>query len=345
MADTISPILVTGAAGFIGAALSIRLIKEGARVIGIDNLNSYYDPTLKKSRLSEIDKTLKSYEGSWKFYEASLEDDLALKLIFSESRPKVVVNLAAQAGVRYSLENPAAYVQSNLVGFSNILEACRNYEINHLLYASSSSVYGGNRNLPFQEKNSVDHPVSFYAATKKANELMAHSYSHLFGIPSTGLRFFTVYGPFGRPDMAPMIFAKAMLSGKPIDVYNYGNMKRDFTYIDDIVEGVFHCCNKPSTPNKNFNHLLPDPSSSFAPHRVFNIGNNTSVKLLQFIELLEKHLGVKAKKNFKNIQPGDVEQTFADTNELEKWINFSPSTSIEKGVKNFADWYLDYHKI
>lgn len=345
MIESISPVIVTGAAGFIGAALSIRLIKEGENVIGIDNLNSYYSPSLKKSRLIEIDKACKLSKGSWLFYEASLEDYSSLKRIFSDHSPKVVVNLAAQAGVRYSLENPAAYVQSNLVGFSNVLEACRKEEVSNFIYASSSSVYGGNRKLPFQENNSVDHPVSFYAATKKANELMAHTYSHLFGIPSTGLRFFTVYGPWGRPDMAPIIFAKAMLSGRAIDVYNHGKMQRDFTYIDDIVEGVLRCCYKPATSKNDFDYLSPDPSTSFAPHRVFNIGNNTSIELLRFIELLEENFGIKAKKNLKEIQPGDVMKTFADTTELEKWIKFSPSISIEIGVKHFADWFLRYYKI
>ena len=286
-------VLVTGAAGFIGSALVQRLLMNGANVVGIDNINSYYDPALKRDRLAEIEKKLFHSSGSWYFYETSLEDNDSLQKIFESNLPGVVINLAAQAGVRYSLENPSAYVQSNLVGFANILEACRKNDVEHLIYASSSSVYGGNYNLPFTEDQPVNHPVSLYAATKKSNELMAHTYSHIYQLPATALRFFTVYGPWGRPDMAPMLFAKAILSGDPIRVNNYGNMKRDFTYIDDVVEGIYRCCNKPATLNYDFDRLDPDPSTSFAPHRIFNIGNSKPIELLYFIEVLENILGVK----------------------------------------------------
>ncbi len=338
-------ILVTGAAGFIGAALVIRLLEKGENVIGLDNLNSYYDPLLKESRLNEIKLASKKSLGSWKFYKASLEDQTSLKDIFSKHSPDVVINLAAQAGVRYSIENPFSYIQSNLVGFSNLLEECRQHSVHNFIFASSSSVYGGNKKLPFCESSSVDHPISLYASTKKANELMAHSYSHLYGIPTTGLRFFTVYGPWGRPDMAPMIFAKSILNKEPINVFNYGKMKRDFTYIDDIVEGIYRCCSKPAFINKDFDSLNPDQSSSFAPYRIFNIGNSQPIELLRFIEILEDFLGVKAIKNFKPIQPGDVEATAANTNLLKSWIGFKPQTSLEFGVDKFARWYIDYYKI
>ena len=337
-------ILVTGASGFIGAALVVRLIENGENVIGLDNLNSYYDPNLKQSRLKLIDAVLKSAPGKWKFYKSSLENKIDLENIFNTHSPTIVINLAAQAGVRYSIDNPSSYIQSNLVGFSNLLEQCRNYEVDNLIFASSSSVYGGNKKLPFSESQSVDHPVSLYAATKKANELMAHSYSHLYGIPCTGLRFFTVYGPWGRPDMAPMIFAKSILNKRPINVFNYGKMKRDFTYIDDIVEGVFRCCYKPAYCDRNFNYLNPNQSSSFAPFRIFNIGQSEPVELLRFIEILENELGLKSIKNFLPIQPGDVEATAANTDLLERWVDFKPSISIENGVHRFAKWYLDYYK-
>ena len=337
-------ILVTGAAGFIGAALSIRLLENGENVIGLDDLNSYYDINLKESRLKEIDYISKKSPGKWSFYKSSLENNSSLKDIFNTHSPQIVVNLAAQAGVRYSLEKPAVYIQSNLVGFANLLEQCRHHSVGNLIFASSSSVYGGNKNLPFCESQSVDHPVSLYAATKKANELMAHSYSHLYGIPCTGLRFFTVYGPWGRPDMAPMIFAKSMLDKKPINVFNYGRMKRDFTYIDDIIEGVFRCCYKPACIDKSFDYLKPNISSSFAPFRIFNIGNSDPIELLRFIEILENEIGAKAIKNFLPMQPGDVESTAAKTDLLENWINFRPSTSIETGVHKFAKWYLNYYK-
>ncbi|ABX09215.1 NAD-dependent epimerase [Prochlorococcus marinus] len=338
------PFLVTGAAGFIGAALVKKLLKNGEKVIGIDDLNSYYDPGLKQARLDEIQKILKPSSSEWAFYKIGLEDMDSLRELFLEKSPSVVVNLAAQAGVRYSIENPSAYLNSNLVGFFNILELCRHHSVENLIYASSSSVYGGNRNLPFVETQPVNHPVSFYAATKKSNELMAHSYSHLYKIPATGLRFFTVYGPWGRPDMAPMIFAKAIFSGKPINIYNQGEMLRDFTYIDDIAESLLRCCYKPATPNSNFDSLNPDPSSSLASHRIFNIGNSEPIELLRFIELLEDSLGIRAIKNMLPMQLGDVVATAADTNLLEKWIDFRPRTSIEEGVKMFTKWYRDFYK-
>ncbi len=337
-------ILVTCSAGFIGAALVTRLLDKGENVIGLDDLNSYYDPKLKESRLRQIDSVLDSTSGKWKFYKSSLENLTDLNHIFKTNLPTIVINLAAQAGVRYSIDNPSSYIQSNLVGFSNLLEQCRHYEVENFIFASSSSVYGGNKKLPFSESQSVDHPVSLYASTKKANELMAHSYSHLYGIPSTGLRFFTVYGPWGRPDMAPMIFAKSILNKKPINVFNFGKMKRDFTYIDDIVEGVYRCCYKPACIDKDFDYLNPTQATSFAPFRIFNIGNSQPVELLRFIEILEDELGLNAIKNFLPIQPGDVEATAANTDLLESWVDFKPSTSIEVGIKKFAKWYLDYYK-
>lgn len=334
--------LVTGAAGFIGAALVQKLLRNGEDVVGIDNLNSYYDRNLKTSRLSKIKTEL--YKGSWSFHQISIEEKNSLKKIFLDTNPKIVINLAAQAGVRYSLENPSSYIQSNLVGFGNVLEECRENKVENLIYASSSSVYGANKNLPFSEKHSVNHPVSLYAATKRANELMAHTYSHLFGLPATGLRFFTVYGPWGRPDMAPMIFAKSILEGNPIKVFNYGEMLRDFTYIDDIVEGLFRCCYKPATSNECFNGLNPDPATSEAPHRIFNIGNSHPVNLMDFIKLLEKNLKKEAIKKFESLQPGDVVSTSADTSALKEWINFSPLTKLEDGVKHFTNWYIEYYE-
>ena len=334
-------VLVTGAAGFIGAALSQRLLQQGDRVIGLDNLNDYYDPSLKQARLRQIESLVSS--GSWRFEHMALEDGDSLMALFAEEKPSVVVNLAAQAGVRYSLQNPATYIQSNLVGFGHLLEGCRNHGIRNLVYASSSSVYGGNRNLPFHEQQPVNHPVSLYAASKKANELMAHAYSHLYGLAATGLRFFTVYGPWGRPDMAPMLFARAILSGEPIKVFNHGQMQRDFTYIDDIVEGVLRCCDKPATANSDFDPLQPDPATAAAPHRVFNIGNSQPTELLRFIELMEDALGREAVKDFQPMQPGDVVATAADTQALEHWIGFKPSTSIEIGVKRFANWYQGFY--
>ena len=334
-------VLVTGAAGFIGAALSHRLLERGDRVVGIDNLNDYYEISLKLARLQQIEAVALS--GAWRFEHLALEDGDALRELFAEEKPSVVVNLAAQAGVRYSLENPAAYIQSNLVGFGHLLEACRHYGTENLVYASSSSVYGGNRNLPFNEQQQVNHPVSLYAASKKANELMAHTYSHLYGLPATGLRFFTVYGPWGRPDMAPMLFARAILAGEPIKVFNHGKMQRDFTYIDDIVEGVLRCCDKPATANTAFDPLQPDPATAAVPHRVFNIGNCQPTELLRFITVMEQAFGREAIKDYQPMQPGDVVATAADTQALETWIHFKPSTPIEVGVEKFAKWYQDFY--
>ena len=336
-------VLVTGAAGFIGAALCKRLLQRGDRVVGLDNLNDYYDPSLKQARLRQIEAV--APKGAWRFECLALEDGDALMALFAEENPSVVVNLAAQAGVRYSLENPAAYIQSNLVGFGHLLEGCRHHGTQNLVYASSSSVYGGNRNLPFHEQQPVNHPVSLYAASKKANELMAHTYSHLYGLPATGLRFFTVYGPWGRPDMAPMLFARAILAGEPIKVFNHGKMQRDFTYIDDIVEGVLRCCDKPATANPAFDPLQPDPATAAAPHRVFNIGNSQPTELLRFIEVMEQALGQEAVKHFQPMQPGDVVATAADTSALEQWVGFKPSTSVETGVEAFARWYRDYFNV
>ena len=338
-------ILVTGSAGFIGSALVQKLLKHGMKVIGLDNINNYYDIELKKARIKEIEKTSNIYSGSWKFYKADLEDISSLKNIFKAESPRIVVNLAAQAGVRYSLINPSSYIQSNMVGFGNLLEECRKSQIEHLVFASSSSVYGGNINLPFQETHEVNHPVSLYAATKKSNELMAHAYSHIYKLPTTGLRFFTVYGPWGRPDMAPMIFTKAILSGNPIKVNNFGKMKRDFTYIDDIVEGTFRCCFKPATENNTFDSSKPDSSSSNAPYRIFNIGNSTPIELIKFIEVLEDKIGCKAIMSLKPLPLGDVVGTFSDNSLLNKWIGYSPSTSIEKGLTCFIDWYKSYYAI
>ncbi|CAE22078.1 Putative nucleotide sugar epimerase [Prochlorococcus marinus str. MIT 9313] len=336
-------VVVTGAAGFIGAALVQRLLAQGDRVIGIDNLNDYYDPSLKRARLAQVEAA--SLKASWTFYPIALEDGAAIEELFKAEKPEVVVNLAAQAGVRYSLENPAAYIQANLVGFGHILEGCRHHGVQHLVYASSSSVYGGNRNLPFHEQQPVNHPVSLYAATKKANELMAHTYSHLYGLPATGLRFFTVYGPWGRPDMAPMLFAKAILAGEPIKVFNYGKMQRDFTYIDDIVEGLLRCCDKPATANLGFDPRNPDPATAAVPHRLFNIGNSQPIELMHFIEFLENSLGREAVKDFQPMQPGDVMATAADTSALEAWVDFRPSTPIAEGVECFSQWYRSFYEV
>jgi UDP-glucuronate 4-epimerase len=338
------PVLVTGAAGFIGAEVALRLLARGERVIGLDNLNPYYDPALKRARLARIDALASSAPvAAWRFEPLSVEDGGAIAALFAAERPRAVVHLAAQAGVRYSLENPAAYVQSNLVGFGHILEGCRHHGVEHLVYASSSSVYGGNRQLPFSEQHAVNHPVSLYAATKKANELMAHTYSHLYGLPATGLRFFTVYGPWGRPDMAPMLFARAILAGEAIRVFNHGRMQRDFTYIDDIVEGVIRCLDRPATADPAFDPLQPNPATAAVPHRLFNIGNAQPTPLLRFIEVLEQALGCEAIKDFQPMQPGDVVATAADTSALEAWVGFRPSTSIEVGVEAFARWYRAFH--
>jgi UDP-glucuronate 4-epimerase len=331
------PILITGAAGFIGAAVAEALLLRGETVLGIDNLNSYYAPSLKRARLERLGQ-IPCAAQRFAFAQLDLEDGPALAELFAAHQPRSVVHLAAQAGVRYSIENPAAYIQSNLVGFGHVLEGCRHHGIEHLVYASSSSVYGGNRNLPFSEQQPVNHPVSLYAATKKANELMAHTYSHLYGLPATGLRFFTVYGPWGRPDMAPMLFAKAILAGEPIRVFNQGLMRRDFTYIDDIVQGVVRCLDKPATADPSFDPLRPNPSTAAAPHRLFNIGNAQPVELLRFIQLLEQALGREAIKQFESMQPGDVVETGADCCALENWIGFQPATALSTGLSAFAQW-------
>ena len=335
-------VLVTGASGFIGAHLCQRLLERGSAVVGLDNFNPYYDPALKRARHDGLRNAAAATGTAFALIEADLEDPLAVARVFRDHQPRRVVNLAAQAGVRYSLENPAAYIQSNLVGFGHVLEGCRVHGIEHLVYASSSSVYGGNRQLPFSEQHAVNHPVSLYAATKKANELMAHTYSHLYGLPATGLRFFTVYGPWGRPDMAPMLFARAILAGEPIRVFNHGFMQRDFTYIDDIVEGVIRCLDKPATADPRFDPLQPDPATAAAPHRLFNIGNAQPVALLRFIELLEQALGREAIKRLEPMQPGDVAATAADTTALEAWVGFRPRTPLQQGLERFAAWSLAY---
>ena len=334
-------VLVTGAAGFIGAAVCQQLLARGDRVVGVDNLNAYYDPALKQARLQRIQAQVAAQAAAsgWTFHQLDIAEGAAMAELFAAVRPRGVIHLAAQAGVRYSLENPGAYVQSNLVGMGHILEGCRHQQVEHLVYASSSSVYGGNRNLPFSERQPVNHPVSLYAATKKANELMAHTYSHLYGLPATGLRFFTVYGPWGRPDMAPMLFAKAILAGEPIRVFNHGQMRRDFTYIDDIVEGVVRCLDKPATADPAFDAAAPDPATSWAPHRLFNIGNAQPEELLTFIALLEQALGREAIRQLEPMQPGDVVATAADTSALEAWVDFRPATPLAEGVGRFADWY------
>lgn len=333
-------ILVTGSAGFIGSHVSQALLKRGEKVIGIDNLNDYYDVSLKETRLQPLNT-----QYGFTDIRADLADRERIDEIFKEHRPHKVVHLAAQAGVRYSLQNPHAYADSNLVGMLNILEGCRNYEIEHLVYASSSSVYGANTKMPFSIHHNVDHPVSLYAATKKANELMAHSYSNLYKIPTTGLRFFTVYGPMGRPDMAYFSFTQKILKGEPIDVYNFGKCKRDFTYIDDIVEGVIRTLDNTAKPNPDWSGDAPDASSSYAPYRIYNIGNNEPVELLRFIEVIEECLGIEAEKNLLPLQAGDVPATFADVSDLVKDVGFKPSTSIEDGIANFIGWYKGYYKV
>tara|TARA_Y100001968_G_C19454442_1_gene771587 strand:- start:32451 stop:33476 length:1026 start_codon:yes stop_codon:yes gene_type:complete len=337
-------ILVTGNAGFIGFHLAKRLIEEGIPVVGYDNINSYYDKNLKISRLKLLDELSRDLNKKYDFIESDLEDYDALIKVFERFRPTVVINLAAQAGVRYSIENPSSYVKSNILGFSNILESCKEYSVKHLIYASSSSVYGGNKKLPYSELHGVDHPVSMYAASKKANELMAHTYSHLYNLPTTGLRFFTVYGPWGRPDMALFLFTKAILNGEPIKIFNKGDMVRDFTYIDDIIESLFRLINKPASSDKNINYLYPNPSTSWAPYRVFNIGNSQPIPLMNFINEIELKLGIKAQKEFLPMQQGDVQSTSADTAELEKWVNFKPNTSVKEGISKFIDWYNSFYK-
>ena len=339
------PVLVTGAAGFIGFHLSRRLLERGTAVVGFDNLNPYYDPALKRARLQRLQELSAACGTPFQLIEADLEDGAAVQAAFAQHRPERVVNLAAQAGVRYSIENPAAYIQANLVGFGHILEGCRHHGIEHLVYASSSSVYGGNSRLPFSEHQGVDHPVSLYAASKKANELMAHTYSHLYGLPATGLRFFTVYGPWGRPDMALFLFTRAMLAGEPIAVFNEGRMVRDFTYIDDIIESLLRVLDKPATPDPAFDAANPDPATSWAPHRVFNIGNSNPTPLVDYIEAIEQALGVTAEKRLLPMQPGDVLATAADTSALEAWTGFRPSTPVREGVARFVAWYREFYGV
>jgi UDP-glucuronate 4-epimerase len=333
-------VLVTGAAGFIGSALGLRLLARGDEVLGVDNLNDYYDVTLKQARLDRL-----TPPPNFRFAKIGIEDRPALEKTFHDFRPQRVVNLAAQAGVRYSLENPYAYVETNLVGFINILEACRHGKVEHLVYASSSSVYGANRKLPFSVQDPVDHPVSLYAATKKANELMAHTYSHLYGLPTTGLRFFTVYGPWGRPDMALFLFTRKILAGEPIDVFNHGHHTRDFTYVDDIVEGVIRTLDRVPEPDPAYDPLQPNSATSSAPYRVYNIGNSHPVQLSHYIEVLEDCLGRKAEKNLLPLQPGDVPDTSAEVTELMTDTGYCPNTSVEEGVKRFVAWYRGYYGV
>jgi len=333
-------ILVTGAAGFIGMTTSLRLLARGDEVVGLDNLNDYYEVSLKENRL----KRLTALPG-FRFVKLDVGDRAGMEKLFAAEKFDKVIHLAAQAGVRYSIQNPHAYVDSNLVGFINVLEGCRHSQVQHLVYASSSSVYGGNTKMPFSEHDSVDHPVSLYAATKKANELMAHTYSHLYGLPTTGLRFFTVYGPWGRPDMALFLFTKAILEGRPIDVFNHGNMKRDFTYIDDIVEGVIRVMDRNAAANPEYDPIAADPATSNVPYRVFNIGNNNPVQLLDFIGAIENALGMKAEKRLLPLQDGDVPATYANTDLLNDWVGFVPGTSVEDGVGRFVSWYRDYYKV
>jgi len=333
-------ILVTGAAGFIGMTASLRLLARGDEVVGLDNLNDYYEVSLKENRLARL-----TSHANFRFVKLDVGDRAGMEALFAAEKFDKVIHLAAQAGVRYSIQNPHAYVDSNLVGFINILEGCRHHKAQHLVYASSSSVYGGNTKMPFSEHDSVDHPVSLYAATKKANELMAHTYSHLYGLPTTGLRFFTVYGPWGRPDMALFLFTKAILEGRPIDVFNHGNMKRDFTYVDDIVEGVIRVLDKTAAANPAYDAISADPATSNVPYRVFNIGNNNPVQLLDFIGAIENALGQKAEKRLLPLQDGDVPATFANTDLLNDWVGFVPGTTVQEGVSRFITWYRDYYKV
>lgn len=346
-------VLVTGSAGFIGFHTAVRLLEEGYEVIGLDNINDYYDVNLKYGRLKEsgIEKDQiawgKGVESSkydyYTFFKLNLEDTESINKLFATYKFDFVIHLAAQAGVRYSLENPHAYIDSNIKGFLNILEACRHNPVKHLVYASTSSVYGANTKMPFSEHDNADHPVSLYAATKKANELMAHTYSHLYNIPTTGLRFFTVYGPWGRPDMAIFLFTKAILEGKPIQVYNNGDLQRDFTYIDDIVEGVYRCMLKPSKAEADFDNFTPDPASSYAPYKIYNIGNSKPVQLLDFVKALENALGKNAIKQMMPMQAGDVPGTWADTSNLNETIEYKPRYDVENGIKNFVNWYQTYY--
>ncbi|HPT50604.1 MAG TPA: NAD-dependent epimerase [Accumulibacter sp.] len=332
-------ILVTGVAGFIGMHVALGLLRRGDRVVGIDNLNDYYEVSLKRARLARL-----TGQGDFRFLAMDIADRAAMSALFAAEGFERVVHLAAQAGVRYSLTNPDAYVDSNLVGFAAVLEGCRRQGVEHLVYASSSSVYGGNSRLPFTESDNVDHPVSLYAATKKANELMAHTYSHLYRLPTTGLRFFTVYGPWGRPDMAPFLFTRAILEGRPIDVFNHGHVRRDFTFIDDIAEAVLRVGDRAPRGDPAYDASAPDPASSDAPYRVFNVGNRQPVPLLEFIDCIERELGRRAEKRLLPMQPGDVPATFADTAALEKWIGFAPRTPLSEGIARFVDWYRAYYR-
>ena len=333
-------ILVTGSAGFIGSALSIKLLEKDLNVVGIDNHNNYYDPSLKEARLARHIN-----HSKYAHVKMNIENREEISTLFHEEQFDAVINLAAQAGVRYSLENPEAYIDSNIVGFGNILEGCRKTNVKHLVYASSSSTYGLNTKQPFSTHDSVNHPISLYAATKKANELMAHTYSHLYNLPTTGLRFFTVYGPYDRPDMALQKFTRAIISGNPIQVFNYGKHRRDFTYIDDIVEGIIRVLEKPASSNEKWNRDMPDPASSSAPYRIYNIGNNNPVKLLDYIEALELSIGKIAEKEMLPIQPGDVEDTYADVEDLVEEFNYKPKTTVKDGVESFVKWYKEYNKI
>ena len=332
-------ILITGVAGFIGMHVTLRLLHAGHEVTGVDNLNDYYDVNLKQARLGHIGSP-----NQFAFIKLDLADRENLTRLFSEFRPEVVINLAAQAGVRYSLENPHSYIESNIVGFTNILEACRHYDVRNLIYASSSSVYGLNEDMPFHEGQNIDHPLALYGASKKANELLAHSYSHLFGLPTTGLRFFTVYGPWGRPDMALFKFTSSIMDGKPIDVYNHGQMVRDFTYIDDVVEGISRLILKPASINENFDPVQPDAGTSSAPWRIFNIGNGKPTKLMDYISAIENAMGKKAKIHFMEMQPGDVVSTSADTGRLDEYVGFRPNTPIQSGIQQFVDWYVNVYQ-
>lgn len=336
-------ILVTGAAGFIGFHVARALMSRGDAVVGLDVVNDYYDPALKEARLAELDRVASECEADYTFLRADLADRPAVEAAFEAHEFDRVINLAAQAGVRYSLENPLAYVESNILGFTHILEACRHAGVEHLTYASTSSVYGANTTMPFSETQGVDHPLQFYAATKRANELMAHAYSHLYGLPTTGLRFFTVYGPWGRPDMAPMLFASAISEGRPIKVFNHGRHSRDFTYIDDIVEGVLRASDRPAAPDPDWDPAAPDPATSSAPFRIYNIGNNAPVELADFITALEEALGCEAVKEFLPLQPGDVPDTYADSSRLARAANYRPATPVREGVKRFVEWYRDFY--
>ncbi len=336
-------IIITGSAGFIGYHLSKKLIEKNISVVGIDNLNSYYDTRLKEARLQQLKNIPLKKDVKFDFFEENINNKTALDDIFKKTEPDVVINLAAQAGVRYSMINPSAYIETNLVGFSNIIECCRYYPVKHFIYASSSSVYGGNTKMPFSENMCVDHPVSLYAATKRSNELIAHSYSHLYSIPSTGLRFFTVYGPWGRPDMALFLFTKSILDSEPIKVFNHGKMTRDFTYIDDIVESIIRLIKKPPSPDKKFDNSNPKTDRSWAPHRILNIGNSNPNSLTDYINAIEDILDMKAKKEFLPIQPGDVPATYSDCTSLEELIKYKPNTSIKDGVKAFISWYREFY--